>query len=343
MDYSTIPNVVRSRAILSYRLGVRSGEAIVVTKKGSTIKKLSNVDRIRANAESVQRLLRTGESHGGEGLIPGKAANQKLAQSGDALRADLLDIFTQELEGVGIYLLLFDSELMGFPFGVMPEQQDAARFIADIRGMAHATTAGAGLRAPSTPKLNYGTDVLGLSPFRPEPDPAVGTLSIPGEAQNATRLFGQGVRVYKQDEKATVELLESTLDDARFIHLTDFKTGDHGGIEMHDGTVALSTIRSKDITTQLTTLSADSSPKHLIRQAHAFYSAGASNLVLSNRLVDEQVRGRYLYNVYEAINRERPPVMALSEARKTMASDSAHNGYFDPSWWGQFILYGNPS
>ena len=185
--------------------------------------------------------------------------------------------------------------------------------------------------------------MLGISPFRPEPDPTVGNLSIPGEAQNATRLFGQGVRVYKEGEKATSELLESTLDDARFIHITDFRTGDHGGLEMNDGTVSLATVRSKDITTQVTILSADSSPKHLLRQAHAFYNAGATNLVLSNRLVDEQVRGRYLYNFYEAINRERPPVMALSEARKTMASDSAHNGYFDPSWWGQFILYGNPS
>ncbi|MEC7241805.1 MAG: CHAT domain-containing protein [Myxococcota bacterium] len=343
MDYSTVPQVIRSKAVLSYRLGAKSGEAIVVTKSGSTIKALDNVDRIRANADSLRRLLRSGESHGGQPLLPGKAADQKLAQVGDALRADLLDIFTQELQGVGIYLLLFDSELMGLPFGVMPEQRDAARFIADIRGMSHATTAGAGLRSPSRPKLNYGTDVLGISPFRPEPDPTVGTLSIPGEAQNATRLFGQGVRVYREAEKATAELLESTLDDARFIHVTDFKTGDHGGIQMSDNTVSLATVRSKDITTQVTILSSDSSPKHLMRQAHAFYRAGATNLVLSNRLIDEQVRGRYLYNFYEAINRERPPVMALSEARKTMASDSAHNGYFDPSWWGQFILYGNPS
>lgn len=343
MDYSTVPQVIRSKAVLSYRLGAKSGEAIVVTKSGSSIKALENVDRIRADADALRRLLRSGESHGGRPLLPGKAADQGLAQAGDALRSALLDIFTEELQGVGIYLLLFDAELVGLPFGVMPEQRDAARFIADIRGMSHATTAGAGLRSPSRPKLNYGTDVLGISPFRPEPDPTVGNLSIPGEAQNATRLFGQGVRVYKEGEKATSELLESTLDDARFIHITDFRTGDHGGLEMNDGTVSLATVRSKDITTQVTILSADSSPKHLLRQAHAFYNAGATNLVLSNRLVDEQVRGRYLYNFYEAINRERPPVMALSEARKTMASDSAHNGYFDPSWWGQFILYGNPS
>ena len=59
----------------------------------------------------------------------------------------LLDIFTEELQGVGIYLLLFDAELVGLPFGVMPEQRDAARFIADIRGMSHATAAFAGGRA----------------------------------------------------------------------------------------------------------------------------------------------------------------------------------------------------
>jgi CHAT domain-containing protein len=92
----------------------------------------------------------------------------------------------------------------------------------------------------------------------------------------------------------------------------------------------------------VTVLSAEIDPRILMRQAHAVYVAGANNVLLSNRLIEEHVRGRILYNFYEAITRERPPVLAISEARKSLSGDSNYNGYFDPSWWGQFLLYGNP-
>jgi hypothetical protein len=343
MDYSKVPSEVRSRAILSYRLGAKSGDALVVTKKTSRVIALEDVNRIRSNANALRKLLRNGEAHSGRnGLLPGRAAEQELAIKGDLLRADLLDIFADDLQGVGLYLLLLDADLQGFSFSVFPEQKDAARFIADIRSMSLAHTATAGLRPPTQTKLNYSTDILGLSPFRPPPDPTAGGLVVPGEAQNASRLFGQGVRIAKEAEEATAELLTKNLDDARFIHISDYKTGDNNSIVLGDGSVSLATIRSKDISTRVTILSADIETKKQMRQAHAFYNAGAINLVLSNRLIDEHVRGRFTYNFYEAINRERPPVMAISEARKTLSSDNAYNGYFDPSWWGQFILYGNP-
>jgi hypothetical protein len=343
MDYSTVPSKVRSKAILSYRLGEKSGDAIVVTRSGSRLVRLENVPRIRANAKTMRQLLATGEAHGGGiGLIPGRAAAQPLAIVGDALRADLLDIFTQELANIGIYLLLLDDDLYGFSFSVFPEQKDAARFVADIRSMAVSHTAGSALRDPTGIKMNYGADILALSPFRPTPDPKVGSLSIPGEAQNASRLFGQGVRLSKEGDEAKVSLLAEKFDDARFIHLSDFRAGDKGGFQLADGTMSLADVRGKDISTRVTVLSAEIDPRILMRQAHAVYVAGANNVLLSNRLIEEHVRGRILYNFYEAITRERPPVLAISEARKSLSGDSNYNGYFDPSWWGQFLLYGNP-
>jgi len=343
MDYSQVPSKLRSKAILSYRIGAKSGDAIAVTKTGSHLVRLENVDRIRANANAMRSLLAGGEAHGGSrGLLPGRAAAQPLAIKGDALRADLLDIFTQEIAGVGVFLLVLDDDLYGFSFSVFPEQKDAARFVADIRSMAVSHTATAGLRDPVRMKLNYGADIIGLSPFRPAPDPKIGSLVVPGEATNASRLFGRGIRVAKEGEEATVNLLEEKMDDSRFIHLTDYKGGSKGGFEMADGNLSLADVRAKDIATQVTVLSSDEDPRVMMRQVHAIYVSGANHVLFSNRLIDERVRGRFVYNFYEAITRERPPVMAVSEARKTLAGDSDFNGYFDPSWWGQFVLYGNP-
>lgn len=343
MDYSTIPSQLQSKAILSYRMGSKTGEAIVVTQSSSRIARLDSVKRVRSHAEKLRTLLRNGEAHSkSPGLIPGKSATMPLAMSGDSLRTDLLDIFTPELAGVGIYLLLVDADLYGFSFSIFPEQKDAARFVADIRSMSVNHTSTQGLRKPNRGKLNYGTDILALSPFRPAPDPKVGTLVVPGEAKNAARLFRQGVLVSKEGDQATAQLLTDTVDDARFVHISDFKTGERGGLALANGSLSLADLRGKDVGANVTVLSANEEPRVLIRQAHALFASGANNVLLSDRLIDEHVRGRFVYNFYEAIGRERPPVMALSEARKTLTSDSAFNGYFDPSWWGQFILYGNP-
>lgn len=343
MDYSTIPSQLQSKAILSYRMGAKTGEAIVVTQSASRVAPLESVSRIRSQAEKLRTLLKNGEAHGkSSGLIPGKSAGMAMAMSGDALRTDLLDIFTDELAGVGIYLLLIDADLYGFSFSVFPEQKDAARFVADIRSMTTNHTSTLGLRKPNRGKLNYGTDILALSPFRPDPDPKVGSLVVPGEAKNASRLFRQGVLVSKEGEEATAQLLTDTVDDARFVHVSDFKTGERGSLSLANGSLSLADLRGKDVGANVTVLSANEDPRVLIRQAHALFVAGANNVLLSNRLVDEHVRGRFVYNFYEAIARERPPVMALSEARKTLAGDNAFNGYFDPSWWGQYVLYGHP-
>jgi len=342
-EYSKVPGTLKSKAILSYRLGAKTGDAIVVTKEGSRLTRLSSVARIRKQTSKIRSLLKNGEAHKGlPGLIPGKSASMALAVSGDQLRADLLDIFTPELAGVGIYLFLVDADLYGFSFSIFPEQKDAARFVADIRSMASNNTSALGLRTPTQGKLNYGTDILALSPFRPAPDPKVGTLIIPGEAKNAARLFRQGTLVSKEGEDATAKLLEEKVDDARFVHLSDYKSGDRGSIVMSGGSLSLADLRSKDIGAHVSVLSAAEDPRVLVRQAHTLYVSGANNILLSNRLIDEHVRGRFVYNFYEAIARERPPVMALSEARKTLSGDNDYNGYFDPSWWGQFILYGNP-
>jgi hypothetical protein len=343
MEYAKVPSTLRSKAILSYRMGARTGDAIVVTKTGSRLARLENVGRIRSNATRVRSLLKKGEAHGGlPGLIPGKSAAMPLAVSGDQLRIDLLDIFTAELAGVGIYLLLVDADLYGFSFSIFPEQKDAARFIADIRSMATNHTTRLGLRTSTQGKINYGTDILALSPFRPAPDPKVGSLLVPGEAKNAARLFRQGTLVSKEGEEATAELLTATIDDARFVHISDYTSKERGGIQLAGGSLSLADLRSKDIGAYVSVLSTAEDSRILARQAHALYVSGASNILLSNRLIDEHVRGRFVYNFYEAIARERPPVMALSEARKSLAGDNDHNGYFDPSWWGQFILYGNP-
>ncbi len=64
-------------------------------------------------------------------------------------------------------------------------------------------------------------------------------------------------------------------------------------------------------------------------------------MLVSTWLVDEKARGKLFFAFYEARNRDLTAARALTEARRSLA-DSTDADYFQPSWWGQYVLAGQP-
>jgi hypothetical protein len=269
----------------------------------------------------------------------GASANHPVAIKGDALRQTLIDPFEEYLQGIGRYLLILEHQMWGFAVGALPEQRDAARFMADIRSFTTSHTVSHAFSTPPNPPSNFSADFLGLTPFPPDSTNVLDRVSA-GEMIIASRQFGQGVRVTGGEEEATLSTFNENAPTARYIHLSDVQRGDSNGIEFFDGTASLSSIREAGITAAVVVVSQEAGPRALSRQAHALATAGATHIVASSWLVDEGVRGRFLYNFYEAMNRDRPAYVALGEARRTAAAEGNNNGYFDPSWWAQYVLYG---
>jgi hypothetical protein len=333
MDYGTLRSKLGGHAILSYRLGHAAGDAIVITKDGTRVAQLSNPGKIVAAAEEFRSQLLQGEAHGGSAVAP---------TSGDLLRKELVSVFHKDLSRIGRYLVLPDGPLWGFSFNALPEQQDGRRFLADIRSLSSHLSATDAFRQLASRPVVFSPDFLGLAPGTEAATIRADGLRVLGEMVNASRQFGQGLRITESGEAATREVFLEKASKARYIHISDYGVGNAGSLLLANGSVSLAEIRAMNLTAQVVVLSADGDPLVMLRQAQAFHSAGASNLVISSWLVEAPVRGKYLYNFYEARNRERSPGRSLAEARQAMQSGNNSDEHFDPSWWGQFNLYGRP-
>ncbi len=330
-DYLAVQESLRHLAIISYRLGGATGDAVVVTSSGARVVKLRDVNGIRKNALALRAGLTSGTALGGGRTSP---------LPGDALRASLVDIFQQDLLGIGRYLVLPDGPLWGFSFNVFPEQKKGLRFLADIRSIGNSSTVAQAFKEQERPPLTYNPDFLGIAPFPPKP-PATGGLMLPTEIANAGRLFGSGLREVLERDKATTAAFREKGGTARFLHLSDVGMGDGAGLGFIDGIVPLHEVRGMDLVSQAAILSSSSSPEVMRRRGQALQSAGARAVLMTSWLVPETVRGKYLYTFYEAGNRDRPPSRAMVEAREAIQKNP-EDPNFDPSFWGQFILNGSP-
>jgi hypothetical protein len=339
MDYTTVQAELRGWAIISYHFGPDDLSAAVVTQTGSSTTTLGNSAEITRALADYRTTILQGEALGGTAMPSGASSTHPVAIKGDALRQTLMDPFEEQLQGVGRYMLILEHQMWGFALGALPEQRDAARFMADIRSFTSSHTVSHAFSEPTPPPRSFSADFLGMTPFPPDNSGAMDRVSA-GEMVIASRQFGQGVRITAGGEEANMATFTENAPTARYIHLSDLQQGDSGGIEFYDGTASLASIREAGITAAVVVVSQNTESRTLSRQAHALATAGASYIVASSWLVDEGVRGRYLYNFYEAMNRDRPAYVALGEARRTAAGEGNNNGYFDPSWWAQYILYG---
>jgi hypothetical protein len=339
MDYTTVQEELRGWAIISFHFGPTELKAALITQTGSSTTTLGNSAEIARDLADYRTTILQGDARGGPAMPSGASSTHPVAIKGDALRQTLLDPFEDQLQGIGRYLLIIEHQMWGFTMGALPEQRDAARFMADIRSFTSSHTVSHAFSTPTSPSNNFSADLLGMSPFPPNNSGVTDRMSI-GEMVTAARQFGQGVRVIGSEEEALVGTFSENAPTARYIHLSDVRPGDSAGIEFFDGTASLASIREAGLTATVVVISQEAEPRVLSRQAHALATAGATYIITSSWLVDEGARGRFLYNFYEAMNRDRPAYVALGEARTTAAAEGNNNGYFDPSWWAQYVLYG---
>jgi hypothetical protein len=71
--------------------------------------------------------------------------------------------------------------------------------------------------------------------------------------------------------------------------------------------------------------------------------AGARWVIVSGWFVPDRTRVKYLSNIFDSMNQERPPVRAMSEGRNALFRDALMGiDLDDPSLWGGLTLFGKP-
>ena len=329
-DIEAIRQSMKGQVILSYRLGPKTGDLVLVTAGSAHSYTLDDTPNIVRNARAVRSELLVGEALGGSTVNP---------LPGNAIRQALVDPTLEHLQGIGRYLVLPDGPLWGFNFGALPEQKQGRRFLADIRSIgSQATVTDAFSSAGPTP-TSFNPDFLGITPAGESV--GEGGLARPSEVQFASRHFGADFReVFDQDE-ATAAQFVKWAPSARYVHLSDIPSGERGALLFGDEALPLATVRGLSLTAQVAILSLDMNPKVAARRAQALRASGTDTVIYTTWLVDQTVRSKMLYSFYDARNRDRTPARALAEARQFLL-DHGLRSYFDPSWWGAYTLAGLP-
>ncbi|MCB9760818.1 MAG: CHAT domain-containing protein [Alphaproteobacteria bacterium] len=328
-DYAAFQSGLEGTAILSFRLGTTSGEAIAITKDKARVAPLRNVDKLTAAAEKLSEALRKGDAQGGAPVSPAM---------GDTLRRALIDAFTEELPGIGRYLVLADGPLTDFSLAVLPEQQSGLRFLADIRTIGTATTLSEAMRQPPEPLERYVPDYLGLDADSAEGDAG---LRLVTEVENVGRQFGIDNREIHTGKDVTEAVTLEKLPTARFIHLANATAGDRGALRIGDVEIGLAALREMDLKAKIVVITTEVDADIVGRWVQALRGAGVQYVVTTAWMTDLSPHSKYLYRFFESTIQERTPSRAMIEARQSLQTDE-ENPHFDPSWWGQYILHGVP-
>jgi hypothetical protein len=331
-DLATLQERLDGMAVVSVRLGNDAGEMVVVTDKKVRIQPMPDFKEVATAARAMRKELSAAAAAGHPPVSP---------TYGDTVRKKLLDPLAEDLQGIGRYLIIPDGPLWGFSLGALPEQQLGRRFMADIRTITVGVTVATSFRTHPEAPASYNPDFFGISPKESASDDE-SSLKMPTEVENAGRLFGGGLKKVLTGSEGTAEAYLAAAKSARYLHASDVGTGDRGALVFADGEVTLADIRDVDVVAQIAIVSGEANQYVSLRRIQALESAGAGAVLLSTWMVNDNARGKLLYSFYDSRNREYPPGRSLGEARRSLKETDGDNNYFQPSWWGQYILAGQP-
>ena len=117
----------------------------------------------------------------------------------------------------------------------------------------------------------------------------------------------------------------------------------NGGFQLADGALSLDDIRNTKLHADMVVITARGTMEQQQQRARAFLDGGAEWVLVTNWQLPDRYRVRYLGNIYDSMNQERPPIRALSEGRNRMINDGMTSVKLDaPAVWGVFTLYGKP-
>jgi len=327
---------LRRGAVISYRAAHGSIQAIALSREGNGIKDLGSTREIYGYAKAYRQAMMA-------------AALEKKGKTnhshGHMLRTRLIDPFVGELTGVGRYAVVGPPELTEFPFTTMPEQAEGLRWLADIRQMASAPTVGTLHRQLREVTADtYKLDFLAFGGEKEAPkEHELTNFETPDELAVCGRHFRGGFDEVLTGDKATLASWDEKAAGARYIHFAEISPSMNGGFQLHDGALSLEQVRNTPIHAEMVVITARSTPEQQLHRARAFLDAGARWVLVAGWEVPDKVRVKYLANIYDSMNQERPPVRAMSEGRNKLFNDALMGiDLDDPALWGVFTLFGKP-
>ena len=327
---------MRRGAVISYRADHGRLQAVAVSREGSAIKDLgSSADAFRLASAYRAALVASGPDP--------KVKTDHSA--GHMLRTKIIDPFTAELTGVGRYVIVGPPDLLSFPLTTLPEQAEGLRWLADIRQMASAPTI-ATLHRPLRPVTpdTYKLDYLAFGGEKAAPsETELTNFEDPDELKLCGRYFQSGFNDTRVGKDATLESWREKSANSRYIHIAEMPPGMAGGFQMANGTLSLDEIRNTKVHAEMVVITARTTPEQQLHRVRAFLDAGARWVLVAGWDVHERTRVRYLGNIYDSMNQERPPVRALSEGRNRLFGDALSGvDLDDPALWGGLTLFGKP-
>jgi len=327
---------LRRGAVLSYRTAHGQVQAVVLSREGNGIKDLGATREIFKLANDYRQAM----------MVSAPDAKTKTEHSaGHFLRTKLVDPFIGELTGIGRYVVVGPPELTAYPFTALPEQAEGLRWLADIRQMASAPTVSDLQRdmrevTPDTYKLDFLA--FGGAENTPNENELT-NFEAPNELRECGRYFKSGFDEVKIGDDATLEVWRQHAATARYIHLAELPPAMNGGFQFADGPLSLNEVRNTQIHAEMVVITARADAAQQQHRARAFLDAGARWVLVVGWNIRDQHRVRYLTNIYESMNQERPPVRALSEGRNRLINDGMSNiDMDDPAIWAGLTLFGKP-
>jgi len=329
-------NDLRRGAVISYRADHGTVQAIALSREGNAIKDLGSSREIFALAAKFRQAMAAS-------AIDTKSKTDH--SSGHLLRTRLIDPFVAELTGVGRYVIVGPPAFTAYPFTTLPEQAEGLRWLADIRQMAVTATVADLHRTlrevtPETFKLDYlafGGDEAAPS------ETELTNFETPNELKVCGRYFQSGFNEILVGADAKLASWTDKASNARYIHISDLPPAMSGGFKMSDGVLSLDQVRNTPLHAEMVVITARTTPEQQQHRARAFLDAGARWVLVTNWEMDDRTRVRYLGNIYDSMNQERPPVRAMSEGRNRLFSDSLTGiDLDDPALWGGVTLFGKP-
>jgi tetratricopeptide (TPR) repeat protein len=149
------------------------------------------------------------------------------------------------------------------------------------------------------------------------------------------------------DEHATIGALQNAASGCRILHLAChglFRADNpmFSSLKLDDGWLTAADVMQLDLAGSLVTLSACESGRNevfagdeLIGLARAFLGVGASTLVVSLWLVQDEATASLMEKYYERLGEGLGPAQALSAAQLAIKDERPH-----PYYWAPFVLVG---
>ena len=327
---------MRRGAVISYRAAHGQVQGVAVSREGNAIKNLGSSREIFGLAAKYRQAMADSAQD------PKTKTNHS---AGHQLRTKTIDPFVAELTGVGRYVIVGPPDLVSLPFTTLPEQAEGLRWLADIRQMASSPTVGALHRelrevTPDTYKLDF----LAFGGEQAAPsETELTNFEDPDELTVCRRYFQSGFNDVRIGKDATLESWKGKTANARYIHIAEMPPAMGGGFQMADGALSLDEVRNTPLHAEMVVITARTTKDQQLHRARAFLDAGARWVLLAGWDVHDRTRVRYIGNIYDSMNQERPPVRAMSEGRNRLFSDSLTGvDLDDPALWGGLILFGKP-